>query len=201
MEFRTACSRTSPSSIWPSGWSSAVRRRSACPSCSKGFCAQLGEAGLDLWRVLLGLETLHPELSGTMLLWQEGALEKVTTQRAGILTSESYLRSPTRIVDETGQPFRWRAGERHAGMPRLEAYAAEGVTDYLMLPLPFLDTTRTAVIAYATTGAGGFPERDIALLDAAARLLSPWAERALLRKIALDLLSRLSRRRGRSAGL
>ena len=189
MEFRTACSRTASSSIWRSGWSSGAGRRSACPSCSKGFCAQLGEAGLDLWRVLLGLETLHPELSGTMLLWQEGALEKVTTQRAGILTSECYLRSPTRIVDETGQPFRWRAGESTREMPRLEAYQAEGVTDYLMLPLPFLDTTRTAVIAYATRAPGGFREPEIALLDAAARLLSPWAERALLRKIALDLLT------------
>ena len=165
------------------------RTPAGLPELFEGFCAQLGEAGLDLWRVLLGLETLHPELSGTMLLWQDGALEKVTTQRAGILTSESYLRSPTRIVDETGQPFRWRAGESTQGMPRLEAYEAEGVTDYLMLPLPFLDTTRTAVVAYATRGPGGFSEPDLALLDGASRLLSPWAERALLRRIALDLLA------------
>ena len=58
------------------------------PLLFEGFCAQLTAAGLDLCRVLLGLETLHPELSGTMLLWQGGALEKVTTQRAGILTSD-----------------------------------------------------------------------------------------------------------------
>ena len=159
------------------------------PLLFEGFCAQLTAAGLDLCRVLLGLETLHPELSGTMLLWQGGALEKVTTQRAGILTSESYLRSPTRVVDETGQPFRWRAGESTRDMPRLEGYAAEGVTDYLMLPLPFLDTTRTAVIGYATKRTGGFAAADLDLLDAAARLLSPWAERAILRRIALDLLA------------
>ena len=159
------------------------------PLLFEGFCGQLAAAGLDLCRVLLGLETLHPELSGTMLLWQGGALEKVTTQRAGILTSESYLRSPTRVVDETGQPFRWRAGESTREMPRLEAYAAEGVTDYLMLPLPFLDTTRTAVIGYATKRSGGFSAADLDLLDAAARMLSPWAERAILRKISLDLLA------------
>jgi adenylate cyclase len=165
------------------------RQETTLPELFSGFCGQLTDAGLDLWRVILGLETLHPELSGSLLLWQEGALEKVMTPRAGILTSDLYLRSPTRIVDETGRPFRWRAGDDTLGMPRLEAHAAEGVTDYLMLPLPFLDDTRTAVIGYATKASGGFSAGELDLLDAAARLLSPWAERAVLRRIAIGLLA------------
>ncbi len=164
------------------------RHETILPDLFQGFCGQLGNAGLDLWRVLLGLETLHPELSGTMLLWQDGAMDKVVTQRAGILTSDSYLRSPTRIVDETGRPFRWRSGDSTLDMPRLEAYAADGVTDYLMLPLPFLDTTRTAVLGFATKVPGGFSDGDVALLDVASRMFSPWAERALLRKMAVGLL-------------
>ena len=175
-------------------------RRPALPDLFAGFCLRLKGMGFDLWRVLLGLETLHPEVSGTMLRWDAGEITKIVTDRAGITTSEGYLRSPTRIVDETGRPFRWRAGEDTMGMPRLEEYAAERVTDYVMLPLPFLDTTRTAVVAYATTAEGGFRSGELEFLDAAARLLSPWAERALLRKIATDLLAAyLGPRSGRLA--
>ena len=157
------------------------------PELFEGFCGELAR-DLPGLRVVLGLETLHPELSGFMLRWQPGALEKVTSQRAGILNNQNYLRSPTRIVDETGQPFRWRAGEDTRGMPRLEECVADGVTDYLMLPLPFQDNTRTAVMAYTTTAAAGFSDDDVVDLDRVTRLFSPWAERAVLRRIATGLL-------------
>ncbi|MFL5337873.1 MAG: adenylate/guanylate cyclase domain-containing protein [Geminicoccaceae bacterium] len=164
-------------------------RRPTLPELFDGFCLRLGGMGIDLWRVILGLETLHPEVSGTLLRWDAGEITKIVTDRAGILTSDTYLRSPTRIVDETGRPFRWRAGEDTMGMPRLEDYATEGVSDYVMLPLPFLDTTRTAVVAYATKAEGGFQPPELEFLDTAARLLSPWAERTILRRIATDLLT------------
>jgi adenylate cyclase len=155
----------------------------------EGFCERLSEAGFPLWRVILGLETLHPEVSGDLYRWEAGTTDTIVTPRAGILTSEGYLSSPTRVVDETGRPFRWRRGEPTQGMPRLEENAAQGVTDYVMLPLPFLDASRTAVIAYATMAPAGFTAPMLATLDAAARLLTPWAERVVLRKIAADLLA------------
>ncbi len=164
-------------------------RRPALPDLFDGFCLRLTATGIGLWRVGLGLETLHPEVSGSMLRWDGDAVTKTVRDRAGLITSETYLRSPTRVVDETDRPFRWRAGEDTQGMPLLEEYAAEGVTDYVMFPLPFLDTTRTAVLAYATKAAGGFRPSEFALLDAAAKLLSPWAERVILRRIATDLLA------------
>ncbi|MFO1036533.1 MAG: adenylate/guanylate cyclase domain-containing protein [Geminicoccaceae bacterium] len=164
-------------------------QRLPLPHLFEGFCNRLVADEIPLSHALLGLEVLHPELSGTLLRWQDGELEKIHTQRAGILTSDSYLRSPTRIVDETNKPFRWRAGEDTMEMPRLEAYAAEGVTDYVMLPLPFLDQSRTAVTAFTTRAQGGFSDAQMQHLDVASRLLSPWAERAVLRKISIDLLA------------
>lgn len=161
----------------------------ALPELWAGFCAELVAAGLPLARASLGLETLHPEESGSMLRWQAGEVEASPSTRAGILSSPSYLLSPTRLVDETGRPFRWRRGEDVRGMPLLAELAKAGITDYLMLPLPFLDTTRTAVISFATAAPGGFLPGQIADLDAAARLLSPWAERRVLRRIAVDLLA------------
>ncbi|MEK0083127.1 adenylate/guanylate cyclase domain-containing protein [Benzoatithermus flavus] len=165
-------------------------RRGELSSLFEGFCTRLDAAGLGLWRTTLGLETLHPELSGIMLRWhpQAGMLEPRKTPRAGVLASESYLRSPVKVVDDTGRPFRWRAGEPMLGMPLLAELAGEGVTDYVMLPLPFLDGSRTAVMSFATRAPGGFTAEHYRTLAQAARLFSPWAERVLLRKIALGLL-------------
>jgi adenylate cyclase len=66
-----------------------------------------------------------------------------------------------------------------------------------MYPLPFLDTTRTAVLSYATTRPGGFAEADLSELSMASDLFSPYAERRVLRRIAIDLLDTYV---GRQAG-
>jgi adenylate cyclase len=172
--------------------------RDGMPVLFPAFCDQLVRAGLPIWRASLGLETLHPEASGSMLIWRDGMLTKDERPRAGVLTSESYLRSPTRVVDETGQPFRrCLAQEGAGGFPLLEELAAEGGTDYAMLPLLFLETSRTAVISFATKAPTGFSEEEMRALDEASRLLSPYAERALLRRIAIDLLAAYL---GRAAG-
>lgn len=165
-----------------------VQERRPLPEVFDGFCGRLVEAGLPVFRATLGLETLHPEDSGTMLIWYDGALAKRVVQRAGLLTSSAYLTSPTWVVDQTGRPFRWRRGEPTDARPLIEELAADGMTDYVMLPLPFLDDTRTATMSFATRATGGFDDRAIATLQAAATLLSPIGERVVLRRIARDLL-------------
>jgi adenylate cyclase len=164
--------------------------REGMPVLFPAFCDQLVHAGLPISRASLGLETLHPEVSGFMLVWRDGRLTREAPPRAGVLTSESYLRSPIRVVDETGRPFRRRlAREGAGGFPVLEELVAEGGTDYAMIPLPFVDTGRTAVVSFATKAPTGFSEEAMRALDEASRLLSPYAERALLRRIAIDLLA------------
>jgi adenylate cyclase len=159
------------------------------PELLAGFCERLVLAGLPVCRVTLGLETLHPEESGTLLTWRDGALQAREAARAGLLASTAYLNSPTRVVDETGRPFRWRREEPTQAMELLGELRADGFTDYLMLPLPFLDATRSANMSFATREPGGFADAALAALDDAARLLSPWAERVVLRRIAIDLLA------------
>jgi adenylate cyclase len=158
------------------------------PARFDGFCARL-RAAIPLSRISLILETLHPEDSGIRATWQEGALDRQEMSRAGIATSSSYLNSPVYIVDETNQPFRWRAGEPTKGMELLDELAAEGTTDYLILPLPFQDTTRTAAMSFATRAPGGFDDAVLPMLRQAAALYSPSAERVLLRGIAVGLLA------------
>ena len=148
-----------------------------------GFCERLTDGGLPVWRATLGLETLHPEHTGWLLVWQGGALvPRPSYARAGILAAPNYVNSPTRIVDETDAPFRCRIAEAPGEMPLMHELAAEGATDYYMLPLPFLDRSRSSNMSFATRQTGGFAEAELAALVLAAKLLSPYAERVAMRQ-------------------
>lgn len=152
------------------------------------FCRELRDRGFDIWRSMMGLEALHPEWSGSGYAWMAGEIETWQTARPGIALNPIYLNSPTRIVDETNAPFRQRLTEPVAELPVLEELRQQGSTDYVMFPLPFLDRSRTAVISFATQAASGFADLDIAELETAANLISPYLERQMLRRIAVDLL-------------
>jgi len=152
------------------------------------FCREVVRRGFPIFRATLGLEVLHPEVSGWLHVWTDEATSVRESNRAGISRSASYLSSPTRIVDETEAVFRRRLDGPCPDMPVLDELRDLGCTDYVMFPLPFLDRTRTAVGSFATQQAGGFTDEDIDELERAARLLSPYAERHVLRRIAVDLL-------------
>ena len=152
------------------------------------FCREIVQRGFSVWRVSLALEVLHPELSGWLHVWTDETVTMRELARAGVAQSPSYLNSPVRIVDETDATFRRRLDAPCPEMPLLEEIRLLGATDYVMFPLPFLDHTRTAALAFATQQAEGFTPNDLDALEMAARLLSPYAERHVLRRIAIDLL-------------
>jgi adenylate cyclase len=166
----------------------AAAREATVQNLHECFCRELRERGFDVWRSTLALEVLHPEVSGFMHTWTAGEIVLRETQRQGITSSPDYLNSPARVVDETDRTFRKRLTEVPQPMPLLEELRAQGATDYVMFPLPFIDRTRTAAISFATTAADGFPDRDIEELETAANLFSTYAERQVLRRIAIDLL-------------
>jgi adenylate cyclase len=154
-----------------------------------GFCKKLLRQGLPIWRANLGLETLHPEDIGFSLLWIDGELQERNRARPGILTSSDYLNSPAKVVDDTNQPFHWRLGEDDRGMEIVVNLRAEGMTEYTMIPLPFLDTYRSASVSFATKAEGGFGPEGFEQLQYACTLFSPLAERIALRRVALDALT------------
>ncbi len=153
-----------------------------------GFCQEVVRSGIPVWRASLGLEVLHPEVSGWQHVWTNESLSVRGSDRATAATSPSYLNSPTRIVDETARPFRRRLEAPLPDLPLLEELRLIGATDYVMYPLPFLDQTRTAVISFATQHPQGFDAISLDRLEFGAKLLSPYLERHVLRRIAIDLL-------------
>jgi len=153
-----------------------------------GFCREIVRAGFPVWRASLGLEVLHPEVGGWQHVWVDESLSVQASDRATAASSPSYLNSPTRIVDETDKPFRRRLDTPCPDMPLLDELRRSGARDYIMYPLPFLDRTRTAALSFATRDAQGFDPAAIDGLERATRMVSPYFERYVLRRIAIDLL-------------
>lgn len=154
-----------------------------------GYCKLIDSLICPLWRASLGLEVLNPELSGSQLIWREGALNRTEIGRAGMMTREDYLKSPIYVVDTTNRPFHWRSSQPMPDMEVIRRLASEGMTEYFVMPLPFQDATRTSTMGFASSRPGGFSDSELERLIVAARIFAPIAERWVLRHIALDLLA------------
>ena len=166
----------------------AADRRRELADLHQAFCERLLTEGLAVSRSSLGLEVLHPELSGWQFVWASREVQVLDNQR-GVDSTVEYLHSPARIVDETWKPFRRRLDRPSPDLPMLDGLRALGATDYVIFPLPFLDTNRSAFVSFTTQAERGFSELEVETLHDAARLLGPWAERHVLRRIAIDLLN------------
>ncbi len=151
------------------------------------LCDKLASLGYPLWRSSLGLELLNPEIEGSQFRWVAHEVKTLTMPRGS--DTGDYHNSPAQIVDDTRKPFRRRLDAPVTDMALLEDLRQAGATDYYITPLPFIDRQRTAHISFATQKPGGFSAAEIADLTGASLLFSPYAERRVLKKITLDLLS------------
>jgi adenylate cyclase len=150
------------------------------------FCEKLLSLGVPLWRSSLGLELLHPEIGGAQIRWVAHEIMVETSPRNA--RRMDYDNSPAQIVDETNKPYRRKLDGPITDVQLLEDLRRAGASDYYIVPLPFLDMQRSAHISFATQRPDGFNADDIALLTDAALLFGPYAERRVLKRIALDLL-------------
>ncbi|MGE0004112.1 MAG: adenylate/guanylate cyclase domain-containing protein [Parvibaculaceae bacterium] len=151
------------------------------------LCEKLLALGIPLWRSSLGVELLNPEIGGTQIRWVAHATDIETTPRNAHLSD--YDNSPAQIVDVTRKPYRRKLDGPAGDVQLLEGLRLAGASDYYIVPLPFLDQERSAHISFATRRPGGFAEPEIAALTDAALLFAPYAERRVLKRIAVDLLT------------
>ncbi len=141
--------------------------------------------GLPLYRAAVFVRTLHPNVLGRGFIWHENRDEIEVTEAAyDFLDSDLFLKSPIRVVFAEHAEVRRRIADPACPMdfPVLEDFRAEGVTDFLALPLRFLNGEVHAA-SFATRRAGGFAEAEIAALRQVSVALSRIAEiYALMRK-------------------
>ena len=140
-------------------------RSAASPSRFMAECCErMVAAGLPLWRVGVFVRTLHPEIYGRNFIWKPGSEVEVGTVDFGILESPDFHTSPLKIVFQQGQEVRARIDDPASKrFPIIEDLRAEGVTDYIALPLPFIGGTMNAS-SWTTKQPGGFTEEQLAAL-------------------------------------
>ena len=95
-----------------------------------------GAAGLPLWRVGVFVRTLHPDIFGLNFIWRPGAEVVVGTADFDLLDLPEFQHSPLAIVFGRAHEVRYRLDDPESRrFPFLDDMRAEGVTDYIALPL------------------------------------------------------------------
>jgi adenylate cyclase len=135
-------------------------------------CERMVAAGLPLWRVGVFVRTLHPDILGRNFIWRPGAEVVAGTANYEMLASPEFLNNPLAIVFDEGREVRSLMDGPDANrFPLFEDLRAEGVTDYIALPLPNIDGSSHAS-SWTTKQQGGFTD---AQLKAIRDLIPPLA--------------------------
>jgi adenylate cyclase len=171
-------------------WLTDGARSATTPSLMLAQCCErLVAAGLPLWRVGVFVRTLHPDIFGRNFIWRPGAEVVVGSVDFEIQQAPEFLSSPLAIVFHEGLEVRCRlddpAGER---FPFFDDMRAEGVTDYIALPLSFVDGIIHAS-SWTTKQPGGFTDAQLNDLKCIVPPLARLIEVINLRRTASTLLN------------
>jgi adenylate cyclase len=141
------------------------------------LCRILLGCGVSLHRVAVFVRTLHPNVAGRAFFWRADREEvEVDEAEHSFIGSEEHLASPIYAVWSTNREVRRRLADPACPMdyPVLGDLRAEGVTDYLAMPLRVV-SGEVHCATFATRRPGGFTDAEIAALH---RLLPPFTRLA-----------------------
>ena len=151
-------------------------------------CERIVAAGLPLWRVGLFIRTLHPEIFGRSFIWKPGTEVEMDTADFQFLDSPEFQSSPLISVFQQGIEVRARADDPASRrFPIIDDLRAEGVTDYIALPLLFIDGSIHAS-SWTTKQPGGFTDAQLAALRRIVTPLARISEIVTLTRTASGLL-------------
>jgi uncharacterized protein (DUF427 family)/class 3 adenylate cyclase len=151
---------------------------------------QLGEAGMPVLRMNLIVRTLHPQVMGTVHLWERGrnAVDRIDLSYARS-REEMFLASPfVHIFEGRGGVRRPLEGpEAKLDYPILKDLRDAGATDYAAMPIHFSDGQIHA-LTLATDRPGGFETAQLGYLHEALPLVARLVEVHAMRHTARTLL-------------
>jgi adenylate cyclase len=165
-----------------------ARSAASPPQMMADTCERIVQAGLPLWRVGIFIRTLHPDIFGRNFIWRPGAEVEVGTVDFHILDSPEFNSSPLAIVFRQGVEVRGRLDDPQSKrFPFFDDMRAEGVTDYIALPLLFMDGSVHAS-SWTTKQPGGFSDEQLNALRSLVLPLARLIEIVSLRRTASILL-------------
>ena len=138
------------------------------PSLVTEVCNRFVDNGMPLDRLSIVMRTLHPQIAASGYMWRYGAKElSLFTADHQTQSRESYQDSPVRLVFEGSPGLRRRLADPDCprDFPILVDLDSEGVTDYIILPIPFSDG-RSYACSWATRAPGGFTDQQAARIQA-----------------------------------
>jgi adenylate cyclase len=154
------------------------------------LCQRLVAAGLPLWRVMVFVRTLHPEIVGRRFVWHPDTGTVVTDGSFELLERRSFIESPMMHVAKTGESFRRRLADPDCVMDYgiLHELRAEGVTDYFVAPLHF-SSGDIHFSSWSTRQPGGFTDAEIEAIEAIIPPLARIGEIRAWYRVAGNLLT------------
>ncbi|HXX49998.1 MAG TPA: adenylate/guanylate cyclase domain-containing protein [Xanthobacteraceae bacterium] len=154
------------------------------------LCQRLSAAGLPLWRAVVFVRTLHPQIVGRRFIWRADTGTVVTEGAFDLLERDVFRNSPMAHVIETGKAFRRRLADPDCPLdyPILHDLHKEGVTDYVVSPLRFTNG-EIHFAAWATQQPGGFTDEEVGVIRSVVAPLARVAEIRAWYRIAGNLLA------------
>jgi adenylate cyclase len=146
------------------GWllNDAPRMKSG-KELTESFARQLQTVGIPVWRMAVIIRTLHPQVLAEAMRWWA---KRPDVEVAGVpyteLQSPQYLNSPLVPIFEGAGGIRRRLDipDPVLDFGILEDLYAEGATDYVAMPMAFLDG-QINVLTLASDRPGGFSTADL----------------------------------------
>ncbi|MDE1465208.1 adenylate/guanylate cyclase domain-containing protein [Spartinivicinus poritis] len=152
---------------------------------------QMLQASLPLERVRILHQILHPQLSGISYCWTRTSADVVVNKATqGLLERDSYLLSPFHPVCNGETTLIHRHLEHinePLDFPILSELKAQGMTDYLVLPLNFSEG-EIGAISLATNRTNGFKEHEIKRIQQIVRAATRGLEILIRHETALSLI-------------
>jgi adenylate cyclase len=163
------------------------------------LCRRLVAAGVPLFRVAVFVSTLHPNVAGRAFYWREDA-EEVEVDEAdhAFMATDEHLDSPLPVIRSSRREIRRRLADPDCPMdfPVLAELRAQGITDYLLVPLEFM-SGEVHGASFSTRSPGGFTDDQLAALH---RVLPPLTRVAEIYQLARKAGNILDAYLGHQAG-
>lgn len=170
-------------------WLTDGARSAKTPAALLGqTCERLVAAGVPLYRVGAFVTTPHPDIFGRAFIWRIGSEVVVNSASFDLVATPEYTQNPVAFVYESRRELRLRLDAPESRrFPLLDELRAEGVTDYIALPMIFTDDS-VHVVTWSTKAPEGFTDADLAALR---KIIGPFARLGEIfaqRRIAATLL-------------
>jgi adenylate cyclase len=155
----------------------------------EALCQRLSDSGVPVWRSVLSVRAIHPQILSTVYYWLRDADSVVLNRGHDILDDPIYLNSPFKVIHDGAAGLRRRlvGPNQVVDFPVVQELKEQGGTDYVVLPLVFSDG-KINVISFASDAPQGFRTADLQRIDSLLPLLALILEVQSQHRTALTLL-------------